>query len=57
MTIQTINPATGEALHTYAEMNIATVNNIIDLTCNAFRQWHTTSFLNAVKNFVILLAC
>ncbi len=45
MTIQTINPATGEALHSYAEMNIATVNNIIDLTFNAFGQWHTISFV------------
>jgi succinate-semialdehyde dehydrogenase / glutarate-semialdehyde dehydrogenase len=44
MTIQTVNPATGEIIQTYPEMDAATVNYIIESTHAAFLAWQKTSF-------------
>jgi succinate-semialdehyde dehydrogenase / glutarate-semialdehyde dehydrogenase len=39
MAIQSINPATGEKLETYAEMHRAEVDEIVDKTHEAFLAW------------------
>jgi acyl-CoA reductase-like NAD-dependent aldehyde dehydrogenase len=44
MTIESINPATGERLKTYAEMPRAAVDDIIGKTHDAFLAWQRASF-------------
>jgi len=44
MAIESINPATGEKLETYAEMPHAAVDDIIGKTHEAFRAWRHISF-------------
>lgn len=44
MSIQTINPATGQVIQSYPEMDIATVDKIIDSTHAAFLQWRHRNF-------------
>src|SRR5437762_6234040 len=44
MAIESINPATGETLKTYAEMSRAVVDDIIDKTHEAFLAWRRTPF-------------
>jgi succinate-semialdehyde dehydrogenase/glutarate-semialdehyde dehydrogenase len=44
MTIEAINPATGEVLKTYYEMEPATVKEIIGRTHEAFLSWRRTTF-------------
>src|SRR5579864_3647175 len=44
MTIEAINPATGEVLKTYYEMEPATVKEIISRTHDAFLNWRRTTF-------------
>jgi succinate-semialdehyde dehydrogenase/glutarate-semialdehyde dehydrogenase len=44
MSIQTINPATGDQLETYEEMSRATVDDIISLGHEAFLGWRRTPF-------------
>ena len=44
MTIQTINPATGRVIQSYAEMNSREVEAIIESTHIAFMQWRNTAF-------------
>ena len=44
MTIESINPATGEKLETYDEMSGAAVDATIGLSHEAFRTWRRTSF-------------
>src|SRR6266571_3983188 len=44
MAIESINPATGETLKTYAEMSRAVVDDIIDKTHEAFLAWRRAPF-------------
>ncbi len=44
MSIQDINPATGETFTTYDEMTPAEVVPIIERIHDAFLDWRTTSF-------------
>jgi succinate-semialdehyde dehydrogenase/glutarate-semialdehyde dehydrogenase len=44
MSLQTINPATGETLATYEEMTSDEVRSIIDKVHEAYLDWHLTSF-------------
>src|SRR2546427_218585 len=44
MAIESINPATGETIRTYAEMSRAVVDDIIDKTHEAFLAWRTAPF-------------
>ena len=44
MTIDTINPATGQLIHTYQEMNGNEVDNIINATHQSYLSWSQTSF-------------
>ncbi len=44
MTIEAIDPATGEVLKTYYEMEPATVKEIISRTHEAFLSWRRTTF-------------
>src|SRR5881394_2147974 len=44
MAIESINPATGEKLETYAPMPRATVDDIIGKSHEAFLDWRTRSF-------------
>ncbi|NUM63232.1 MAG: aldehyde dehydrogenase family protein, partial [Ignavibacteriaceae bacterium] len=42
--IQSINPANLQLIKTYHSMLPSEVNNIIDLTADAFEKWKETSF-------------
>ncbi|HZU70870.1 MAG TPA: NAD-dependent succinate-semialdehyde dehydrogenase [Ktedonobacteraceae bacterium] len=44
MSIQSINPATGEVIETFEPYTEAQINEALDQTRNAFRQWRETSF-------------
>jgi succinate-semialdehyde dehydrogenase/glutarate-semialdehyde dehydrogenase len=44
MSLQTINPTTGETLATYEEMTSDEVRKIIDKVHEAYLDWHLTSF-------------
>ena len=44
MTIETINPATGQVIQSYQEMNSREVEAIIESTHIAFLEWRNTSF-------------
>jgi succinate-semialdehyde dehydrogenase/glutarate-semialdehyde dehydrogenase len=44
MSLQTINPATGETLGTYEEMTSDQVRGIIDKVHEAYLDWRLTSF-------------
>lgn len=44
MALESINPATGEKLETYAQMSAAAVDDIIGKTHEAFLAWRGTSF-------------
>lgn len=44
MTLNSVNPATGETIKTYEEMTPSRVEEIIEKTNTAFRSWRKTSF-------------
>lgn len=44
MSINTVNPATGNIIHSYTEMSENEVNEIITDVHSAFLRWHTQSF-------------
>ena len=44
MSIQTIEPATGEVLETFEPYSAAQINEILDEARNAFTRWRTTTF-------------
>mgnify|MGYP003575087411 FL=1 len=44
MAVESVNPATGEKLETYAQMSAAAVDGIIGKTHEAFLAWRGTSF-------------
>lgn len=47
--LKSINPATLQLIKTYQPMQISEVNNIINLTNNAFEEWRITSLSNRSK--------
>ncbi|MCW9094938.1 MAG: aldehyde dehydrogenase family protein, partial [Ignavibacteriaceae bacterium] len=47
--LKSINPANLQILKTYPPMQISEVNNIINLTNDAFEEWRETSFSNRSK--------
>lgn len=49
MTIQTVNPATGETIKSYKEMSSQEVDQIIDDTYNDYLKWRDTSFTERSK--------
>ena len=44
MSIQSINPATGEVIETFEPFSEAQINEALDQTRGAFREWRETSF-------------
>lgn len=58
MTIQTINPATGQIIKSYVEMDQTTVEVIIESCSKAFDQWRLSTFADRaalLKNIAALL--
>lgn len=49
MAIQTVNPATGETIHSYDEMSSQEVSKIIDGTHSDYLQWREKSFDERAK--------
>src|SRR5438270_2678356 len=44
MSIQSINPATGEVLETFEPFSEAQINEVLDQARNTFREWRETTF-------------
>src|SRR5437016_8386207 len=49
MSIQTLNPATGEVLETFEPYTQEQINEALDQTHQAFLQWRTLSFVERGK--------
>jgi succinate-semialdehyde dehydrogenase/glutarate-semialdehyde dehydrogenase len=56
MTIQSINPATGQVIKTYEEISIHQVDPIIEKTHQAFVHWKNTDFSERAQKLVQLAA-
>ncbi len=54
MTIQSINPATGQVINTYEEMSVTQADSIIEATHRAFNLWKETSFSDRAKKLLQL---
>ena len=50
MTIQSINPATGEVLENFSEMTASKIEGILEATYQTFLQWRGSSFAERAKH-------
>lgn len=49
MSLETVNPATGEKIRSYDEMDNSTVDNVLEKVDSAFDKWRATSFQERAK--------